>query len=132
MISNSIPIPNRSRQPDGSLRGDVEGLFPAGIQVSIHNPGLCKALLILVTKYDIGIAVAVNVHGLEIFGFDDFNGEDVARLAAVLVGRSVFVDNRGNGIGVYGAFEFVELLDRKLNVVEFNTTLPYVSSRYLE
>src|SRR6266480_1603596 len=77
MIAKRIPIPNGGDDVEGSCGNNVNGFIPTWIEVGVDDSGLCKSLLILVTKNYIRIAKAIRIARFEVFCLDNLDGEDV-------------------------------------------------------
>lgn len=76
MVTQSIPIPYRSDEVQGTLGRDINSFIPSRVQTAIYNACLSQPLLVLVSKYDIRIAQAVDVASFQILRLDNFDRED--------------------------------------------------------
>lgn len=76
MITKRIPIPYRGDDVQRTLCADVDCLIPSRIKVAIHDPCLCKTLLVLIAQNHVWVTESVHVTGFQVFSFDDLDGED--------------------------------------------------------
>lgn len=64
MIPQSVPIPYSSNYVQGSLGGNVHGLVPTGIEITIYDSRFGEALLVLIAKHHVWITETAHVAGL--------------------------------------------------------------------
>jgi hypothetical protein len=87
-----------------------------------------KALLALIDKHHVRVAIAVGIACLEVLGFHNLNGEIVlVRLPSGGLGAFLLAYDLGAGLDFCFRLQLVELLLCELDVVQDNEGLHLVS-----
>ena len=125
MISYSIPIPDSGYHIQGTLSGNVDGLVPPRVEVSVDDPSLSKSLLIFVSENHIWVTVAPNIASFQIFSFHDFDCKDVVCDFPLPLsnGGCMLLNYLSASVDVHLMLELVKLLCRKVDIVQLNERL---------